>query len=99
MAMNTQKLEKGSVVWIPCEVRGGPFPDERMVHVDTGMSEWFGFVNVSELKNKVATGKDSVRCVVLAVERDYLVVGIEGQSPTTSGSIQAQPSFIEHGAV
>jgi|SRR5579862_3541215 len=97
--MNLNEIKPGMVVWLRCEVRRGPFPDERLVHVDTGISEWIGFVNVSELKEQVATGEGRVRAIVLAVEERYVVVGIEGQSPTTSGSIQAQPSFIEHGAV
>jgi len=97
--MKTSQIRKGLVVWIPCEVRSGPFPDERRVYVQTGLSEWFGFVNTSELKSKVEIGKDSVRAVVIATTPDHVVVGIQGQSPA-SGPIQAKPSLItSYGAV
>ena len=90
-------IKEGASIWLPCEVRRGPFPDERIVYVKTTRGEWFGFVNVKELKNKVASGQDFVRGVVLAVGSDHIVVGIEGQSPTTSSSMQADPLLIEHG--
>ncbi len=92
------QITKGKSIWLPCEVRGGPFPDERIVYVKSKLGEWFGFVNVKELKNKTQSGKDYVRGVVLGVSSDHIVVAIEGQSPTTSNSLQADPSFIEHGA-
>ena len=45
------------MVWVPCEVRGGPFPDERMVYIESKVGEWFGFVNVSELEIGFREGK------------------------------------------
>jgi hypothetical protein len=91
-------FEKGAVVWLPCQVRGGPFPNERRVYIKTEISEWFGFVNTSELKDKVIEGPDHVRGVVVAVASDHLVIGVRGQSPA-SGAIQANPSQItEYGA-
>lgn len=94
-----EAVRAGTVVWIPCEVRSGPFPNERRVYVKTGMSEWFGFVRTSELKDKVSEGEDRVQAVVLAVEPDRVVVGVRGQSPA-SGMIQARPSQIaEYGSL
>jgi len=93
------ELKRGMSIWLPCEVRGGPFPDERIAYVKSTRGEWFGFVNVAELKEGVISGKDRVRGVVLALRSDHIVVGIEGQSPTTSKSIHADPSSIEYGAV
>ena len=51
--MKATEIKKGMVVWIPCEVRGGPFPDERRVYVGTEIGEWFGFVNISQLEKKL----------------------------------------------
>lgn len=96
--MKASEIRKGAIVWIPCQVRGGPFPDERRVYVKTQLTEWFGFVNTSELKNKVATGVDNVRAVVTAVAPDYVVVGIRGQSPA-SGAIRAQLSMVTYASV
>jgi hypothetical protein len=101
--MSTSKFkkgafEKGSVVWLPCQVRGGPFPNERRVYIKTEISEWFGFVNTSELRAKVQEGDDQVRGVVVSVTPDHVVIGVRGQSPA-SGAIQANPSQItQYGA-
>ena len=95
--MEMTGIQKGTTVWIPCEVKGGPFPNERRVLVKTETSEWFGFVSTSELENKVQEGNDRVRAIVTAVEPKYVVVAIRGQSPA-SGEIQAQPSLIEENA-
>ncbi len=97
--MNSNEIKLGMIVWLPCEVRGGPFPDERRVFVPSELGDWFGFVNVSELKNKAKEGPDQVKAFVLAVESDRVVVGINGQSPA-SKTLSTQPSFIqEYGAL
>jgi hypothetical protein len=97
--MKLSAIKKGMVRWLPCKVRKGPFPNERMVYINTGISEWFGFVNIAELKSKVEEGDDSVRAIVLAVEGDTVTVGIRGSSPA-SGAVQARRSVIaEYGSV
>ena len=96
--MKASDIKKGMIVWIPCEVKGGPFPNERRVYVKTDLSEWFGFVNTSELKKKVSAGWDDVRAIVLAHASDHVVVGIRGQSPA-SGAIRAQPSLITNASI
>ncbi len=96
--MKTGEIKKGMVVWIPCEVRVGPFPDERKVYVQSATGDWFGFVNISELDKKVLNGKDRVRALVLAVESNGVMLGINGQSPA-SKALTAQPSFVEHAAL
>jgi len=96
--MVQHKFRPGEVVGLPCEVRGGPFPNERRVYIKNDLSEWFGFVNTSELRYKKTEGKDEVRGVVVTVKPDHVVVGVRGQSPA-SGAIQAKPSQItEYGA-
>ena len=91
--MKTAEIKKGKIVWIPCEVKGGPFPNERRVLIKTGISEWFGFVSTSELEKKVPEGADRIRAVVVEVQDDHVVIAVRGQSPS-SGEIQAQQSFI-----
>ncbi len=96
--MKPSNIKKGMKVWIPCEVRGGPFPNERRVYVKTGLSEWFGFVSTSELKQGVLEGHDSVRGVVADVSNDNIVIGIRGQSPS-SGAILTPSSLIANDTV
>ncbi|MGH7780897.1 MAG: hypothetical protein ACREQR_13845 [Candidatus Binataceae bacterium] len=90
-------IKKGLVFWLPCKVKGGPFPNERRVYVQTGISEWFGFVSVDELERKTNEGLDRVRAVVLGVTPDHVIVGIRGQSPA-SGAVQAERSLIRDNA-
>ncbi len=93
------KFKVRDQVWLSCVVRPGPFPNERRVYVKLGDSEWFGFVDVSELRDKPSAGTDHVRAVVIAVQPQKIVLGIRGQSPA-SGPIQTKPSLItEYGAV
>lgn len=96
--MNASEIKKGMVVWLPCEVRRGPFSDERKVYVRSALGDWFGFVNTSELEKKVSEGKDRVRGLVLAIESNHIILGINGQSPA-SKALTAEPSLIEHAAL
>jgi hypothetical protein len=96
--MKVDEIRKGMIVWIPCEVRVGPFPDERKVYVPSATGDWFGFVNISELDKKVLNGEDRVRGVVLAIESNGVLLGINGQSPASKG-VTAKPSLIEHAAL
>jgi hypothetical protein len=91
--MKASEIKPGMVVWVPCEVRSGPFPNERRVLIKTEITEWFGFVNTSELENKILQGHDRVRGIVAEVKPSYVVIAVRGQSPS-SGEIQAPPSFI-----
>jgi hypothetical protein len=92
------EIAKGMVIWVPCQVNSGPFPDERRVYVKTGIDEWFGFVNISELEKKVERGEDRVHALVLDLQPNLMIVGINGQSPA-SKVLRAEPSFAEHGTV
>jgi hypothetical protein len=95
--MKASDIKKDIQLWIPCEVRGGPFPNERRVFVETDFSKWFGFVDLSELRDE--DGKKFVRAVVLAVGPTHIVLGICGQSPA-NGPIKASPSLItEYGSI
>ena len=55
-------------MWLLCEVRLGPFADERMVRVTTDGSERLGFVNVRWLRNRGLENRDNVRARVVEVE-------------------------------
>ena len=93
----------GSKVWLPCEVRPGPFSDERLVRVsaDTG-PEWVGFVETRWLREPLAEGYTEVLSIVVEVRDDTFAARIPGHTPTgqlfegltkrakPSGSLQAR---------
>lgn len=81
--MTPKHFKVGNEVWIPCEVRTGPFPNERRIYVKLDNSEWFGFVDDSQLQEKVAQGKDYVRATVIGIRDERVVLGIRGQSPAS----------------
>lgn len=99
--MKASELKKGMLVWIPCDVRGGPFGNERRVYIKIGDSEWFGFVDETELEKKVTHGKDRVKAVVLTFQSEVglVVLGVRGQSPA-SGPIHTDETFLnQYGAI
>ena len=36
-------LRSGMRIWLPCEVKPGPFSDERMVRVESESGSWLAF--------------------------------------------------------
>ena len=44
----------GAYTWLPCEVKPGPFSDERLVRVASELGDWVGFVPVSSVAAKRA---------------------------------------------
>jgi hypothetical protein len=91
--MKSREIKKGMVVWLPCEVRPGPFPNERKVYIHAESSEWFGFVDISQLKEKVEEGEDAIRATVIGVQAERVVLGIRGQAPA-SRPIETGPTFV-----
>ena len=75
-------------MWLPCEVKPGPFSDERMVLVKGDDSEWFGFVNVRWLR-KDRTGPNEVLAKVVDVEWPSYRARIPGFAPK-SGLFQGR---------
>ena|SRR5438093_3511430 len=68
-------LSIGQRVWIPCEVKPGPFSDQRMVNisspaVDSAVSRWTGFVPITELREPIEYGSTSVAAIVINVLQD-----------------------------
>ena len=73
-------LSPGASMWLPCEVKAGPFSDERMVLVIADDSEWFGFVNVRWLKKKGLEDQDEVLARVVDVEGPTFRARIPGSA-------------------
>ena len=73
-------LSAGASMWLPCEVKPGPFSDERMVLVIADGSEWFGFVNVRWLKKRGLEDRDEVLARVVDVEGPTFHARIPGNA-------------------
>lgn len=68
----------GQYVWVPCEVKPGPFADERMVQCSSPSGQWLGFVSIAGLRNPLAEGRSEVKAVVLDLLDDYLRLQVLG---------------------
>ena len=73
-------LALGATVWIPCEVKPGPFSNERLVRVDGRPEPWVGFVPVWYLREPLDHGATEVRAVVAALHDDRFLARIPGHA-------------------
>lgn len=72
-------IEPGSKVWIPCQVRRGEFPDERVVHVGSETAEWDGFVHVGALREPIDEGETAVAATVVEATDHTVSARLPGQ--------------------
>jgi hypothetical protein len=84
MSQKVMNLKPGHYVWIACEVKPGPFSDERMVRVASTLSGevWVGFAPVSALKEDVIKGKTSIKALVIDIQDDRFYARPLGSSLT-----------------
>jgi hypothetical protein len=71
-------LTIGSYIWLPCEVKPGPFSDERLVRVKSALSDWLGFVPTSSLKEPISEGRTQVTAVIVELRNDRLRAQVSG---------------------
>jgi hypothetical protein len=74
------QLMVGVPIWLKCEVRPGPFPDERLVRVKANGSDWVGFVPAMHLDNPVEEGQTKVRARVVGLESGSFTAKVLGHS-------------------
>jgi hypothetical protein len=78
-------LNVGTRVWVPCEVKPGPFSDERFVRICVnGGSPWLGFVPVDRLKEPILEGHTLLPVLVVSVMGDKFTARIPGEALTPS---------------
>jgi hypothetical protein len=87
-------LEAGRLVWIPCEVKPGPFSDERFIRIPSERGEWAAFVHVNELRNPISEGSTFVRAVILNVDGGSFNARIAGE-PVASSSFEGTLNRVE----
>src|SRR5437867_3584700 len=91
-------LKPGRYVWISCEVKPGPFSDERMVKAVSaiGGDAWVGFAPVSALKDPVVSGATLIKALVVQVnlQKDLFDAQPLG-SPLTHTLVKEKVSLAE----
>jgi hypothetical protein len=78
-------ISVGQHVWIPCEVKPGPFSDERMVRVNSPVvnspvSSWIGFVPAITLREPIERGLTDVAAIVINILNDRFLAQLVGDS-------------------
>lgn len=84
----------GQLVWIPCEVKPGPFPDERIVRIGSERGEWVGFVPVHSLREPLSEGSTHVRAIITRLAGGTFLARISGE-PVTSSLFEGTLSRVE----
>ncbi len=74
------EFKRGEKIYLPCEVKPGPFPDERMVRIRINGEEWLGFVHVSMLKENIMEGKSEISAEIVDIKGNKVYVRIPGES-------------------
>ena len=87
-------FQRGGQIWIPCEVKPGPFPDERMVRIDSEGAQWVGFVPVESLQQPVTHGSTYVRAVIVNVIGSRLEARVPGE-PVASRLAEITQSRVQ----
>lgn len=84
----------GHLVWIPCEVKPGPFSDERIARVRSDRGDWVGFVPVQSLREPVTEGATYVRAIITELSDGRFVAKIAGE-PVASSTFEDTLSRVE----
>jgi hypothetical protein len=72
--------EPGDTVWIPCEVRGSTFADERRVSIDSPVGRWAGIVDVRQLRDEIVDGATAIRATIVGTAHGKLAARLPGQT-------------------
>ena len=73
-------LESGDMVWIPCDVTRGVFPDERNVSIQSPSGRWTGFVDVRQLRDAILDGRTAIRATIVDAAHGELAARLPGQT-------------------
>ena len=74
------QLKIGELVWLRCEVKPGPFPNERLVRIKLPSKQWMGFVDTKALKEPVETGKTYVLARITQVKEKTVLATVQGHA-------------------
>lgn len=79
----------GDLVGVPCVIQAGPFPDEKLVTVETSDGPISGFVKESSIQidNPVDPEHGHVKGTVVAATEETLTVKLFGSFFTTAQGV------------
>jgi hypothetical protein len=73
-------LERGDMVWIPCDVTSGVFPDERHVSIESPIGRWSGVVDVRQLREAIPDGRTAIRATIVEETHGGCSARLPGQT-------------------
>jgi hypothetical protein len=78
-------LSPGLYIWLRCDVKPGPFSNERLVRVKCDKTQWVGFVPISSLRDPIEEGTTQVQALVLEVyKNDGFSARVAGDGVTSN---------------
>jgi hypothetical protein len=72
--------ERGDLVWIPCDVTSGVFPDERHVKIESSNGHWAGVVDIRQLRDQIRDGRTAVRATIVEGSPGQFSARLPGQT-------------------
>lgn len=87
------EMNAGRKVWIRCDVKPGPFSDERLVRVIAGAQPWVGFVPVGYLRENIESGSTWVQISVSEVRGGDILAYVPGH-PLGSTALRINESNV-----
>jgi hypothetical protein len=91
-------LKAGTVVWIPCELKSGIFPDEQGVKIEVTIGERetvFGFIPTADINAGTTPDRGFVRAVVLHAVDGKVAVLFRGDILSQSNPIVVPRAWLE----
>ncbi|MGD0192191.1 MAG: hypothetical protein ABSD74_15735 [Rhizomicrobium sp.] len=85
-------LTIGADIGLPCEVKQGPFEEEKFVSFESVDGPVTGFVSSDELK-QIEQDRWLIHAVVVKIERDVVTVKVRGSFFTTNGLAHIRPDM------
>jgi hypothetical protein len=87
-------FETGRLVWIPCDVKPGPFSNERIARLRSDRGEWVAFVPVDALRDPILEGSTFVRAVITGVNGGHFNARVAGE-PVSSSLFEGTLARVE----
>lgn len=87
-------LKVGDRIWLSCEVKPGPFSNERLVRIQPSPEPWIGFVDVKALKESIEKGPTFVLAQIVEINRDSVTALVQGHAFNTR-QVQTPTSEVQ----